>query len=89
MTGILYCKSVHDLREKYLNIKNFNKISFFKNMSPTTVVIYKALCFDEAQGRMNGAPNKTRTHSLVSRFHDHWPIKIFFFFFKILILSSE
>ena len=28
-----------------------------------TLVIYKALCFDEAQGRMNGAPNETRTHS--------------------------
>ena len=26
-------------------------------------VIYKALCFDVAQGRMNGAPNETRTHS--------------------------
>ena len=25
-------------------------------------VIYKALCFDVAQGRMNGAPNETRTH---------------------------
>ena len=23
------------------------------------VVIYKALCFDVAQGRMNGAPNET------------------------------
>ena len=22
------------------------------------IVIYKALCFDEAQGRMNGAPNE-------------------------------
>ena len=26
-------------------------------------VIYKALCFDVAQGRMNGAPNESRTHS--------------------------
>ena len=26
-------------------------------------VIYKALCFDVAQGLMNGAPNETRTHS--------------------------
>ena len=26
-------------------------------------VIYKALCFDVAQGQMNGAPNETRTHS--------------------------
>ena len=27
------------------------------------IVIYKALCFDAAQGRMNGAPNEARTHS--------------------------
>ena len=27
------------------------------------IVIYKALCFDVAQGRKNGAPNETRTHS--------------------------
>ena len=27
------------------------------------ILIYKALCFDMAQGRMNGAPNETRTHS--------------------------
>ena len=26
------------------------------------VVIYKAICFDVAEGRMNGAPNETRTH---------------------------
>ena len=25
--------------------------------------IYEALCFDVAQGRLNGAPNETRTHS--------------------------
>ena len=28
-----------------------------------SIVIYKALCFDVAQGRMNGAPSETRTHS--------------------------
>ena len=28
-----------------------------------TVVIYEALCFDVAQGQMNGAPNKTVGHS--------------------------
>ena len=27
------------------------------------LVIYKVLCFDVAQGRMNGAPNETRTHT--------------------------
>ena len=26
-------------------------------------LIYEALCFDVAQGRINGAPNETRTHS--------------------------
>ena len=30
---------------------------------PHTDVIYEALCFDVAQGRLNGAPNETRTHS--------------------------
>ena len=27
------------------------------------IVIYEALCFDAAQGRMDGAPNETRTHT--------------------------
>ena len=27
------------------------------------IVMYEALCFDVAQGRMNGALNETRTHS--------------------------
>ena len=27
------------------------------------IVIYEALCFDVAQGWLNGAPNETRTHS--------------------------
>ena len=27
------------------------------------LIIYEALCFDVAQGRMNGVPNETRTHS--------------------------
>ena len=30
-----------------------------------TVVINKALCFDVAQGRLNGAPNENRTHSCI------------------------
>ena len=39
------------------------------------MVIYEALCFVVAQGRMNGAPNETRTHScsrciVYSRGHD-------------------
>ena len=28
-----------------------------------SVIIYEALCFDVAQGRLNGAPNEIRTHS--------------------------
>ena len=31
--------------------------------SDIVIVIYEALCFDVAQGRMNGAPNETRTHA--------------------------
>ena len=34
-----------------------------KSILDTFYVIYKALRFDVAQGRMNGAPNETRTHS--------------------------
>ena len=33
------------------------------NKETETVVIYEALCFDVAQGQMNGAPNETWTHS--------------------------
>ena len=32
-------------------------------MCKDVCVIYEALCFDAAQGRMNGTPNETRTHS--------------------------
>ena len=31
--------------------------------SLSAIVIYKALCFNVVLGRMNGAPNETRTHS--------------------------
>ena len=30
--------------------------------SHTNNVIYEALCFDAAQGRMNGAPNTNKVH---------------------------
>ena len=30
------------------------------------MVIYEALCFDVAQGRMNGVPNETRTQNETS-----------------------
>ena len=33
------------------------------NEESLSIVIYEALCFDVAQGRMNGVPNETRTHS--------------------------
>ena len=35
----------------------------FGNQQFYFIVIYKALCFDVAQGRMNWAPNENRTHS--------------------------
>ena len=43
------------------NIKKKNK----KKNAPLLLCteIYEALCFDVAQGRLNGAPNETRTHS--------------------------
>ena len=34
----------------------------YKSAQYEVEVIYKALCFDVAQGQMNGAPNETRTH---------------------------
>ena len=42
-----------------------SEVTFFDKELATTmnVVIYEALCFDVAQGQMNGAPNETRTHS--------------------------
>ena len=43
-----------------MNSKNLKLILFTLNIY---IVIYEALCFDVAQGRMNGTPNETRTHS--------------------------
>ena len=37
------------------------------------IEIYKVLCFDVAPGRMNWAPNKTRTHWC--KFANHYTIK--------------
>ena len=55
-------------RYRSLFLVNAADESFFFVGRPNIVrswvnVIYKALCFDVAQGRMNGAPNETRTHS--------------------------
>ena len=36
---------------------------FSPETATKTIVIYKAFCLDVAQGRMNGAPNETRTHT--------------------------
>ena len=55
----------------FLKLPVHLKYQFFKTLSKQPVqklcvalfVIYEALCFDVAQGRMNGAPNETRTHS--------------------------
>ena len=44
--------------ELQLRIKLFND-----GLLAWLIVIYEALCFDVAQGRLNGAPNETRTHS--------------------------
>ena len=40
-----------------------NKTKSFLKKQWNMKVIYEALCFDAAQGRMNGAPNETQTHS--------------------------
>ena len=37
--------------------------TYSKKHDEVNVAIYEALCFDVAQGQMNGAPNETRTHS--------------------------
>ena len=47
------------------NVQFSKWMKHFKNnfMKGNCILIYKALSFDVAQGRMNGAPNETRTHS--------------------------
>ena len=50
----------------FQNLKLLYKFLLFKNkcnLQNGNIVIYKALCFDVAQGRLNGASNETRTHS--------------------------
>ena len=41
----------------------YQRLSSSESVLTCIVVIYKALCVNVAQGRMNGAPNKTQTHS--------------------------
>ena len=38
------------------------------------IVIYKALCFDVAQGRMNWTPNENQTHSCRFASQACWPL---------------
>ena len=55
MFGLILWPEVVESPSLYVYIYIFDVIVIY--------VIYKALCFDVAQGRMNGAPNETRTHS--------------------------
>ena len=50
-------------KERTYNRSIINQRSYFRKISPDCVVIYETLWFDVAQGRMNGAPIETRTHS--------------------------
>ena len=45
----------------YIQIHTY--IHTYDQFATIHIVIYKAFCFDVAQGRMNGAPNETQTHS--------------------------
>ena len=57
------CESYSSTVRGYLRFSS-NQFSLERHESIALIyVIYKALCFDVAQGRMNGAPNETRTHS--------------------------
>ena len=47
----------------FISFYNEWPLQFFHKDGLSINVIYEALCFDAAQGRMNGAPNETRTHS--------------------------
>ena len=52
-----------NVNNSYLYIHKYINMPFQIEDMEFLIVIYKALCFDVAQGRMNGAPNETRTHS--------------------------
>ena len=54
--------SLINIRHYKVRIKG-NECWYTIKQSNQQIVIYKALCFDVAQGRINGAPNETRTHS--------------------------
>ena len=71
---IINCLKMYNISDEVINfiektMKTW-RVEFtagWRSLAGTTIqrrgVIYKALCFDVAQGRMNGAPNETRTHS--------------------------
>ena len=54
--GVVFVHSVK-------NVMHTNVYFLLYMCSSAYIVIYKARCFDVAQGRMNGVPNETRTHS--------------------------
>ena len=57
-------KCKYSLIVKNISIKaiQFSRIVLIQTIQ-FSIVIYKALCFDVAQGQMNGATNETQTHS--------------------------
>ena len=57
---IIACILIH------LHLCNVWTISYYLQAKTAglRIIIYEAFCLDVAQGRMNGAPNETRTHSL-------------------------
>ena len=56
-----------------------------------TIVIYEALCFDVAQGRMNGTPNETRRR-MTQRLMEDYYIGLLIFvaipYSELYVLSS-
>ena len=53
------------------------------------LVIYKALCFDVVQGRMNGAPNEQLTGmSALSNKENMWQKTFYSFFISVLVNTS-
>ena len=61
--SVLLVLYMQDTFTPFLNFKVMNIGWLESDLTQVETVIYKALCFDVAQGRMSGAPNETRTHS--------------------------
>ena len=58
--GIVYNTCITWMNQSKLYICYF--YFFLSVHQGVMVIIYKGLCFDLAQGQMNGAPNETHTH---------------------------